>query len=291
MRGAVRFIIGISIAFIAPKVFAAVTMDQVHKVTHEVQGIYASEARSKGLKLSIEIDWGNPLVAAAADRIKNELKVILYQGLIESERLSEDGLRYIICHELGHLYGGAPRKTPPQGWDGQRTQNGTTWFSAEGASDYYASAKCFRTLVESENLEDHVKAIQTFSNEFQDIYKKLSLENEMKDLKMECDQVWNDSSKSLVCQRAALGGLNMFLVVYDFDVSFHKEATEKPPYTLRDQYPSRQCRLDTALAGALCRSDFPLEFDYFDPLANTCENGKGLRPRCWFVSDLNEQIF
>lgn len=241
----------------------------IDKVLNEVRPLYEPVAGSLSLELRVEFRLESPLVVASADRTESEYLVIIHGGLLRSPRLSADGFRFVLCHELGHLFAGAPRRNVPPEWDGPRADDGLSFLSAEGESDYYANAVCFRRLVENHSLQDHQKALEEGSPP--------------QSLVQQCNQVWGaESSNSMICQRAALGGLNMLLLVKDFDISFDRKSDEEADETIRDFYPSRQCRLDTALAGALCRSDMSLVLDFYDAGRDTCSNQEGLRPRCWF---------
>lgn len=241
----------------------------VHKVINEAIALYQPVAESFGAELKIELRLNSPSIVASAHRTDAEFRVVVDGGLINSSRLSEDGFRFVLCHELGHLFGGAPRRGLPPEWNGPVADDGLSFYSAEGQSDYYASAVCFRRLVQRQTTQEH-----------QEMLKE---SNPPQVLINQCDRIWGESTNtSLTCQRAALGGLNMLLLVKDFDISFDKKSPERVSETIRDFYPSRQCRLDTALAGALCKSDLPLVLDFNDPLRETCENREGKRPGCWF---------
>jgi hypothetical protein len=98
----------------------------------------------------------NPAVAASADYGFNELKVELYTGLLKSPRMTPDALRMTICHELGHLYGGHPRKNAPMEWEGPRDENGMSFLSAEGQADYFAGLECFRKITSEDVKTDRI---------------------------------------------------------------------------------------------------------------------------------------
>src|SRR4051812_30887126 len=60
-------------------------------------------------------------------------------GLATRPSVTEDVLILIGCHEIGHLMGGEPLKSPGY------------IISAEGQADYYATLKCARKYFQDED--------------------------------------------------------------------------------------------------------------------------------------------
>ena len=94
----------------------------------------------------------NDSITASAVHEYDKLVVEINTGLLRSLRLTPDTLRMIICHEIGHLFGGAPIKSPPPEWEVPTDQNGKSMMSAEGQADYYASTACFKKLSSLEEI-------------------------------------------------------------------------------------------------------------------------------------------
>jgi hypothetical protein len=69
-------------------------------------------------------------VQAESQEGLTEHRVIVIGGFARQPFMTVDGQALIICHELGHAFGGPPYK-----------DNGTT---TEGQSDYYATSNCLR---------------------------------------------------------------------------------------------------------------------------------------------------
>lgn len=220
--------------------------------------------------LKIELDWENPRVNASATRDeKNNPVIILYGGMARHPELSPDGLLGILCHELGHHLGGAPKKK--RGMSEKRS-----WASAEGQADYFAANKClpliFNHPTETVNLD------------------ALSDKKQVDNAETRCG---NDP----VCARIALSGLSMAKVFASLKTFY-----EKPSLDLSDQtqvhktnfgHPYPQCRLDTVVAGALCSVPPSQPFDGLDPYIGACYREKdelskvaGERPRCWFHPEI-----
>ena len=203
-------------------------------ILNEAFLLLSPRAQQEKGNLVIRIDETRSSIGASAKRDSlDSFEIILDKGLIGWPRLTEDALRMIICHEAGHLWGGAPHKSPPIDWDGPIGSDGLSLMSAEGQADYFAAKECFKQWVQD---QDHTRQIKNAPNE----------------LKQKCENKWGPSSnESGLCQRSALAGKDFLNLVKDFEISFATPAQEVVEKTLNDEYPSRQCRLDTFLAGAL----------------------------------------
>lgn len=232
-------------------------------IIKEAQLLYATTAITtfgKPLFISVE---ENESVSAAADHTSAELKVILNSRLLKSPRLTADGLRMIICHELGHLFGGAPRSHPPFEWDGLVASDGLTFMSSEGQADYYAGLVCFKKLARLSDIAVDEARIGS-------------------ELRRKCQELAGFEEDELeLCYRAALGGLDFLTVTYDFPISCETEDTSVAPDLIRNTYPSRQCRLDTIIRGASCPDDFLLALDFTHDSSNSCRMSYAERPPCW----------
>lgn len=237
------------------------------RIIEETKLLYASTAMASfGKPLSIIVEE-NESISAAADHTATELKVILHSGLLKSPRLTADGLRMIICHELGHLFGGAPRSHPPFEWDGPVASDGMSLMSSEGQADYYAGLACFKRLTRISEQEHKVGVDES----------RIGPE-----LRRKCHEVAGFDGEDLtLCYRAALGGLDFLTVTHDFPISCEFEDTTIAPELIRDTYPARQCRLDTIIRGASCPDAFPLILDFNQDSANSCKRRYAERPHCW----------
>ena len=169
----------------------------------------------------------------------------------------------IVCHELGHLFGGAPRRNVPLEWDGPIAHDGLSHLSSEGQADYYTSLVCFRKMLEVASAESPVV-------DYKRVGPKLKLQAGYKGAELKN------------CLRAGLAGEDFLKLTFEFPVLCEKEDTSVTDRLIRDSYPGRQCRLDTIVSGALCPDKLPTALD-FDNMANTtCRKQQALRPQCWF---------
>lgn len=215
----------------------------------------------KTLKLTISPET---TIAASALHHQDHLALVVNQGLLDSPRLTPDILRMVLCHELGHLFGGAPRRNIPPEWDGPVATDGQSFHSAEGQSDYYASVVCFRRLVRMRpNMQTSIKRAGPR-------------------LTARCDQAWTDAKERALCLRTALAGQDFLNLVFEFPISTENTDSSISPVLIRDTYPSRQCRLDTIINGALCSETFSSALNFSQMEKNDCSFQEAKRPLCWY---------
>lgn len=223
--------------------------------------------KSSGFELIVRVDSASVSESARAERDGARAIITVDGGLLKSPRLTEDGLRTTLCHELGHVLGGAPRRHVPPEWDGPVAADGLSEMTSEGQADYYASAICFRKLVAG---HDHRAVLARGEGPTSQT------------LKARCESAHGAKTEAaLICERAARGGHNMLVLVKEFPIGFDTPSDFIAPSLIRDQYPDRQCRLDTFVAGALCSAETSIALDFNDERLTECPTAKAQRPRCW----------
>lgn len=239
---------------------SAGTINEFHanQLIQHFENVYSPLIMSlTGKVMTVKLDWENPKVNASATRsMQDDPIVIIFGGMIRHPDMTRDGVMAVLCHELGHFMGGAPKKK-------RGTSHKRSWSSAEGQADYFVGAKCLPFL-----LKQRIDSRPLSGNE-----------GEVEEVVARC-------GKDEICQRTLLAGLSITKVFatlknYYEMPSFHKFDKTEVWETIFG-HPEPQCRLDTILAGLTC-SDSPLKpFDALDPLSSSCYNKDGSRPRCWF---------
>lgn len=207
--------------------------------------------------------WGSNTVNAYAEQSRGKVMITIYGGLARHKAITRDGFVAVLCHELGHHFGGYPKK------------NSNRWSSAEGQADYYATMKCLRRYWEK---ADNLGALNDV-----EIPAKL---------KEECALTYKSTEGQVLCQRMGLAGQSVALMIQDLDHDSLVPKFETPdPLVVRAmnyQHPYAQCRLDTYFQGAICPVDESEEFNDHEEEIGAChqKNGdtRGLRPKCWFLS-------
>lgn len=227
------------------------------KIIEDAKSIYTPVAIQAFRKPIYFREEENDSVGAAADHAHDSLSIIVYSGLLKSPRLTPDGLRMILCHELGHLFGGAPRRHIPMEWEGPIADDGMSFMSSEGQADYYAGLTCFRKLIE---IAEAGEPSPDMSRVGPRLRRKCS-ENE-------------------TCMRAGLAGEDFLKVVFEFPISCEKFDDSISPVLVRDSYPGRQCRLDTIMSANICTEAMPMVLDFNQSELNTCSDSP--RPACWY---------
>ena len=209
----------------------------------------------KGKKFIVEGKWESPRVNAHATRDDdNNLVVVINGGIARFDEMDEDGLSLILCHELGHHLGGAPKSL-------RGKSNKRSWSSAEGQADYFATSYCMSRTLESREW---------------DLYEKPSFDNSIMNI---------TACKTTTCRRTFKASLIVSKMFASLKSSwrvpsFEKKATREVMKT-NYKHPEPQCRLDTYIAGFNCGSLQSMEFDDVDPFFSSCGN-EWSRPVCWF---------
>jgi hypothetical protein len=229
----------------------------------KIFGTYIKNTFKK--KIIINTEWENDRVNAFATRDDNNNPVInILGGMVRHPDMTKDGMYLILCHELGHQLGGAPKKF-------RGTSQKRSWSSAEGQADYFSVTKCLPKIFKNHEENKRLLALVDEDN-----YQKA---------KLKCS---NDQ-----CIRIVLAGLSVGKVFASLKTSWEEPKIESE-YDLNVastnyNHPAPQCRLLTYISGARCEADNDINFDDTDPKIGSCyrtDNGysddSGSRPLCWY---------
>ena len=88
--------------------------------------------------------WIDPTADHATARRWDNAQVLIFRGMAHRLEIDQDALALIICHEIGHLYGGRPLKREHD------------YIAAEGQADYFAAKYCLRdalTMISPDQVE------------------------------------------------------------------------------------------------------------------------------------------
>lgn len=234
-----------------------------NEIIDKVVEIYEPIVRSEGGKLFVERNWTDGTVNAYASRSGSTWKVSMFGGLARHETITEDGFALVVCHEIGHHIGGAPKKA---GWF-------STWASNEGQADYFATLKCLRKTFRNEDNKAIVAKLNVPS---------IVVEN--------CAKQFNSEEDQLICQRGSMAGMSTAKLFQAL-----RQQTTEPKFDTpdsnrvsrtNDNHPETQCRLDTYYQGALCDVLDSDEVSQTDESLGVCYRNAGhdagVRPLCWF---------
>ncbi len=241
-----------------------ITEDQFNSIIDKYETMYSPIVKSLGGDLLIERKWTDATVNAYAQQLGKTWKVSMFGGLARHETITEDGFALVVCHELGHHIGGAPRKVSP--WS-------SPWASNEGQADYFATLKCLRRGWERDNNEEIVRAMDVPET----LQKACSAQH-----------LWNQDYYT--CIRGGMAGLSvakLFQALRNSTVEPKFDTPDTKVVTKTDDnHPATQCRLDTYFQGSLCEISFHEDVSSSSEVTGTCHGTTGqnigLRPLCWF---------
>lgn len=244
------------------KYLGGLSEEEFNQTISKIENYYSSIVSSHGGRLHVIRDWNDPTVNAFANRQGNTWQIKMYGGLARHPAMSTDGFALVLCHELGHHLGGAPKYR----------EGGSSWASNEGQSDYFAVAKCMRKVFENDDNINHIQ--------------KLNIPNSVK---TKCREHHSNENDAAICMRSSMGGLatsTMFAQMSNGSMpSFDNPDQSKVSQTY-DKHPHYQCRLDTYFSGSVCEVDKDDDVSQTNPNKGTCNRADnfdhGLRPLCWY---------
>jgi hypothetical protein len=252
--------------WIAPNAFNSngLTEEKFNSIIDRVEAIYAPIITAREKTLQVIRKWEDGTVNAYAQQTGNTWKVSMFGGLARHETITDDAFATVVCHELGHHLGGAPKKA--SWW-------GSAWASNEGQADYFAMTKCLRKYMEtSDNISIMSKVV----------IPELVVEK--------CEKNFSNAEDIAMCQRGAMAGqslANLFRALrrMTIELKFTTPDTAVVSKT-NHNHPAPQCRMDTYFQGALCDKDHYLDVSRTDANKNVCSRSEesidGIRPLCWY---------
>lgn len=223
---------------------------------------YSDIIRGHGATLTINNYWTDEKVNASAKKEGSSWAVNMYGGLARLKNITKDSLTSVMCHEIGHLVGGFPEYSKNQD------------MASEGQSDFFAGHACFKRI-----FKEDIEVNATFRDKVQEYPKK------------SCDAVYESQENRDVCYRTAVASYKFWRAVREHVKWGFKNRDKRIVSITYDQHPVAQCRLDTALASALCLDKWDDHKIPDNQNHNTCNcsRGKyvddyrvGLRPKCWY---------
>ena len=247
---------------------AGITLDEFNKAIDDVTALYGEVVVNEGSNLKVVRNWNDGTVNAFARRTATDYEVHMFGGLARHETITADGFALVVCHELGHHLGGAPRKLDM--WTGN-----LRWAANEGQADYWGTSKCFRKL-----LEKRADSVEVVS--------KMEVEEEVR---ATCEASFPASTEdAAICVRSTYAGRSLASLFHALrNLSEPLSFETKDPSVVKSTYhghPLPQCRLDTYFSAATCTVNSSVDTDANDPNIGTCSRHhgetEGVRPLCWY---------
>ena len=236
-----------------------------NKLIDKIEKVYTPLVNEQRGHFFITREWDNDRVNAAAGKSKDgQFQIKVFGGLYRFAPVKDDSFLLILCHEVGHLIGGAPTVKPYNN------------ITSEGQADYFSTSKCFKRVVQGEDhqLKENLAKVHPLA-------------------KKECARVYGNTNEDYeICIRVNVANRDMANTIEElkgFKRGTLKLETPDPyerMFIVFNGYPKPQCRLDTLFQGSLCNKNPNTELNlvlYNHGNCNTYEDKFGLRPKCWYV--------
>lgn len=242
---------------------SGLTSEQYNEAIDRVIKVYSPIVKSQGADLVIERLWDSDTVNAGTLRDGSKWIVRLYGGFARHPFITQDGFMLVICHEIGHHIGGAPKKV---------IDSAPFWSSTEGQSDYFATLKCLRKVFRHDENEEIIQSMEVPTT-----------------VRAECETSFSNSKEQALCIRTSMAGLSVAMVNADgrqlpmpsFDVTDPTVVD-----VTQNDHPVPQCRLNTYFEGSVCEVPSTKAVSQSNENTGTCNQKdnftRGLRPSCWF---------
>lgn len=250
-----------------------ITEAEFNTAIDKVENIYKSIVTSKGGNLVVNRKWSDGTVNAYAQQSGKTWSVAMFGGLARHETITSDGFSLVVCHEIGHHIGGAPRKGGSGGGGWWGGGSATSWASNEGQADYFSSLKCLRRAFLNDDNATVVASL-----------------NAPKALVDACtSSKRGDLNETNLCIRIGMAGksvANLFSALSKLPDTKFETPDAKVVASTDHNHPKAQCRLDTYFQGALCEVNYTEDVSNSDETTGTCTSANGFkegnRPLCWF---------
>ncbi|MBC7713750.1 MAG: hypothetical protein H7177_10445 [Rhizobacter sp.] len=247
--------------FAGDKAANSMTEEKFNAITERVASTYKAIIAAKGATLFMNNAWEDPTVNASAQESGSQWQINMYGGLARHPLTTDDGFMMVVCHELGHHLGGAPRY-----------DHNTDWAANEGQADYFAGLKCMRRVLQN---DDNIA-----------IVAKMTIDAEAV---KQCSSIYKSESDIALCERVSMAGKSLGSLLGELGGNSNVNFTtpdKKVVKTTNDAHPAAQCRLDTYFQSTLCDKSMDEELSKDSPIPGACikKDGyaKGPRPLCWY---------
>lgn len=240
-----------------------ITESQFNLVIDRLVKIYGPEIAAQGNKLTVKRLWADATVNASAQRSGKDFVLNMYGGLARHPAVNVEGFALVLCHEMGHHIGGAPKVSGFM----------SSWATNEGGADYFATLKCLRRLFSEDDNQAILAGVDI---------DQTALAG--------CTSQYPNMQDRLLCMRNSIAGQSvaeLFQSLSKSPVVPRYNTPDKGVVTkINDNHPATQCRLDTYLQGALCEADVNSPVSQTDIREGSCYAGANLvgnRPLCWYA--------
>lgn len=194
------------------------TQEMFNRVITIADEIYQPFAKQNNETLVINRKWTDSTVNANCSRYRGKVTVNMFGGLARRSEVTVEGFALVLCHELGHAYGGYPYIYE------------YAKMSAEGQADYYGARDCMEMVMD--RMLDTVEGPST-------------------------DYMIRSCGSDQLCLRGLIGGQslgNLLSKLSNEDAPDYEHLDESITNETNLSYPSVPCRLTTYFYGVMKKS-------------------------------------
>jgi len=101
---------------------AEIKLSDFYRIPAVIISLYSNE-------IALDAQWESPYLGMG---MNNSRSMLILGGTTRVKGMTKDAFAAAVCHEIGHVLGGAP----------YQTINGSEWASAEGQADFFAANVC-----------------------------------------------------------------------------------------------------------------------------------------------------
>jgi hypothetical protein len=258
--------------------------------------------RAKDEDVILRCSWQSDFPNADAGRSRQESTwyIGVGGGLARLPAMTPEGLTMVLCHEIGHLFGGFPFLR--EGFTGLALP-----VSVDGQADYFAAQVCLRKIWAQDD--------NTVNNEgvrYEQMIEPAAV--------TQCNAIYQPQAERDLCYKTVFAGMSFVKALgktREEDPAPSVSTPDRNEVGITDNmHPAAQCRLDTFVAGALCPTVLDPALNpaavYYDEtkipgyelaapggdaardlsMAMSCHENfwpQGARPRCWFSPEQIEE--
>jgi len=115
-----------------------------YEIPETIISLFTDEIENQKFKIQLNANWANPFFGAGVSFYNRQFNIMLWGGMTRMNGMNKSAYATIVCHELGHIIGGAPYST----------MEGREWSSLEGQADFFAASVCLPRYFKSIGVEE-----------------------------------------------------------------------------------------------------------------------------------------
>ncbi len=107
-----------------------INIEQFYSIPAQIISLYSKDLAEA--QFLLDLDWTSPYFGAGISLKDGNTTLMILGGTTRIEGLTKDAYAALVCHEIGHILGGAPLQE----------LKGSQNLSKEGQADFFAASEC-----------------------------------------------------------------------------------------------------------------------------------------------------